>query len=75
MNSVTFLGYAGAHSFYPGKNFGAFGDEGAVTTNDKDLASVIRALANYGSQKKHVFKYVGMNLSHVKVRVLTSNVL
>lgn len=55
------LGDAGAHSFYPGKNLGAFGDAGAVTTNDKDLANIIRALANYGSQKKYVFKYVGMN--------------
>ena len=55
------LGDAAAHSFYPGKNLGAFGDAGAVTTSDKELASVIRALANYGSQKKYVFKYVGMN--------------
>lgn len=55
------LGDAAAHSFYPGKNLGAFGDAGAVTTNDPELASVIRALANYGSQKKYVFKYVGMN--------------
>lgn len=55
------LGDAAAHSFYPGKNLGAFGDAGAVTTSDKGLASVIRALANYGSQKKYVFKYVGMN--------------
>ena len=55
------LGDAAAHSFYPGKNLGALGDAGAVTTNDADLASVIRALANYGSQKKYVFKYVGMN--------------
>ena len=55
------LGDAAAHSFYPGKNLGAFGDAGAVTTNDCELASVIRALANYGSQKKYVFKYVGMN--------------
>lgn len=55
------LGDAAAHSFYPGKNLGAFGDAGAVTTNDEELASVIRALANYGSQKKYVFKYVGMN--------------
>ena len=51
----------GLHSFYPGKNLGALGDAGAVTTNDAELASVIRALANYGSQKKYVFKYVGMN--------------
>ena len=55
------LGDAAAHSFYPGKNLGAFGDAGAVTTSDEELASVIRALANYGSQKKYVFKYVGMN--------------
>lgn len=55
------LGDAGAHSFYPGKNLGAFGDAGAVTTDDAELANVIRALANYGSQKKYVFKYVGMN--------------
>ena len=55
------LGNAGAHSFYPGKNLGAFGDAGAVTTDDEELASVIRALANYGSQKKYVFRYVGMN--------------
>jgi len=55
------LGDSAAHSFYPGKNLGALGDAGAVTTNDAELASVIRALANYGSQKKYVFKYVGMN--------------
>lgn len=55
------LGDAAAHSFYPGKNLGAFGDAGAVTTDDPELASVIRALANYGSQKKYVFKYVGIN--------------
>lgn len=55
------LSDAAAHSFYPGKNLGAFGDAGAVTTSDKELANVIRALANYGSQKKYVFKYVGLN--------------
>lgn len=55
------LGDAAAHSFYPGKNLGALGDAGAVTTNDEELASVIRALANYGSQKKYVFKYQGRN--------------
>lgn len=55
------LGDGAAHSFYPGKNLGALGDAGAVTTNDTELASVIRALANYGSQKKYVFKYIGMN--------------
>ncbi|WP_300705039.1 DegT/DnrJ/EryC1/StrS aminotransferase family protein [Bacteroides sp.] len=60
-NKAGVLGDAAAHSFYPGKNLGAFGDAGAVTTSDHELASVIRALANYGSQKKYVFKYVGMN--------------
>ncbi len=55
------IGDCAAHSFYPGKNLGAFGDAGAVTTGDKELANVIHALANYGSQKKYVFKYVGMN--------------
>ena len=55
------LSNAAAHSFYPGKNLGAFGDAGAVTTDDDELASVIRALANYGSQKKYVFRYVGIN--------------
>ncbi len=55
------LGDAAAHSFYPGKNLGAFGDAGAVTTNDAELASVIRALANYGSEEKYVFKYAGIN--------------
>ncbi|MBQ0157117.1 MAG: DegT/DnrJ/EryC1/StrS family aminotransferase [Bacteroidales bacterium] len=66
------LGDAAAHSFYPGKNLGAFGDAGAITTSDKELASVIRALANYGSQKKYVFKYVGMNsrMSEIDAAVL-----
>lgn len=55
------LGDAAGHSFYPGKNLGAFGDAGAVTTNDKEVADCIRALANYGSQKKYVFMYKGKN--------------
>ena len=55
------LGDAAAHSFYPGKNLGAFGDAGAVTTNDAELVSVIRALANYGSEEKYAFKYIGIN--------------
>ncbi len=55
------IGNAAAHSFYPGKNLGAFGDAGAITTSDTELAEVIRALANYGSQKKYVFKYIGLN--------------
>lgn len=55
------IGDAAGHSFYPGKNLGALGDGGAVTTNDPELASAIRALANYGSHKKYVFKYTGRN--------------
>lgn len=55
------IGDAAGHSFYPGKNLGALGDAGAVTTNDDELATVIRALANYGSQMKYVFKYAGRN--------------
>ena len=55
------LGHAAAHSFYPGKNLGALGDAGAVTTNDDDLAAMIRSLANYGSSRKYVFDYVGRN--------------
>ena len=67
------LGHAAAHSFYPGKNMGAFGDAGAVTTNDDELASVIRALANYGSQRKYVFQYVGINsrMSEIDAAVLS----
>jgi len=55
------LGHAAAHSFYPGKNLGALGDGGAVTTNDDQLAEIIRSLANYGSSRKYVFDYVGRN--------------
>lgn len=55
------LGDAAAHSFYPGKNLGALGDGGAMTTDDAALAECFRALANYGSQKKYVFKYIGRN--------------
>ncbi len=55
------LGDAAAHSFYPGKNLGAMGDAGAVTTNDKELAQIIEELGNYGSSKKYVFDYQGRN--------------
>jgi dTDP-4-amino-4,6-dideoxygalactose transaminase len=66
------LGDAAGHSFYPGKNLGAFGDAGAVTTNDEILANTVRALANYGSQKKYVFKYKGRNsrLDEIQAAVL-----
>lgn len=55
------LGDAAGHSFYPGKNLGALGDGGAMTTNDDELAATVRALANYGSSRKYVFKYQGRN--------------
>lgn len=55
------LGDAAAHSFYPGKNLGALGDGGAVTTDDEQLANVVRALGNYGSSRKYVFPYRGKN--------------
>ena len=66
------IGDAAGHSFYPGKNLGALGDGGAVTTNDSELAAAVRALANYGSQKKYVFKYTGRNsrLDEIQAAVL-----
>lgn len=66
------IGDAAGHSFYPGKNLGALGDGGAVTTNDEALAAAVRALANYGSTKKYVFKYTGRNsrLDEIQAAVL-----
>lgn len=66
------LGDAAGHSFYPGKNLGALGDGGAVTTNDKELAKVVRTLANYGSEKKYLFRYTGRNsrLDEIQAAVL-----
>lgn len=66
------LGDAAGHSFYPGKNLGALGDAGAVTTDDEELARIIRALANYGSEKKYVFAYRGLNsrLDEIQAAVL-----
>lgn len=54
-------GHAAGFSFYPGKNLGALGDAGAVTTNDEELAKTIRALGNYGSHKKYENLYQGVN--------------
>lgn len=66
------LGDAAGNSFYPGKNLGALGDAGAVTTNDDNLAMVVRALANYGSTKKYVNDYQGLNsrLDEIQAAVL-----
>jgi dTDP-4-amino-4,6-dideoxygalactose transaminase len=66
------LGDAAGHSFYPGKNLGALGDGGAVTTDDDELAAIVRALANYGSTKKYVCDYQGLNsrLDEIQAAVL-----
>lgn len=66
------IGDAAGHSFYPGKNLGALGDGGAVTTNDEEFAKVVRTLANYGSSKKYVFDYCGRNsrLDEIQAAVL-----
>ena len=55
------LGDAAGFSFYPTKNLGALGDAGAITTNDPELADVIRKLRNYGSSSKYVNDYIGFN--------------
>ena len=55
------LGHAAGHSFYPGKNLGALGDAGAVTTNDEQLANTVRAIANYGASRKYVHDFLGRN--------------
>src|SRR5690554_1333556 len=61
-NQVTgSIGDAAGHSFYPGKNLGALGDGGAVTTNDTILAETVRSLANYGSKVKYIFEHQGYN--------------
>lgn len=67
------LGNASGFSFYPGKNLGALGDAGAVTTNDGNLAKTVRTLANYGSQKKYVNQYQGLNsrLDELQAAVLS----
>lgn len=66
------IGDASGHSFYPGKNLGALGDGGAVTTNDEELAKTIRTLANYGSSIKYVFQYTGRNsrLDEIQAAIL-----
>lgn len=66
------IGHAAAHSFYPGKNLGALGDGGAVTTNDEGLASSIRTIANYGSEKKYQNKFKGINsrLDEIQAAIL-----
>lgn len=67
------LGDAAAFSFYPGKNLGALGDGGAVTTNDEELAIKIRAIANYGSLVKyqHIYKGINSRLDEIQAAVLS----
>ncbi len=71
-NRTGSLGHVSGHSFYPGKNLGCLGDGGAVTTNDDKLASIIRALANYGSNVKYVSEYQGLNsrLDEIQAAIL-----
>lgn len=66
------IGHASGFSFYPGKNLGALGDAGAVTTNDDELAQVVRSIANYGSAKKYVNDYQGINsrLDEIQAAIL-----
>lgn len=66
------LGDAAGHSFYPGKNLGCLGDGGAVTTDNDELAKVVRSLANYGSGQKYVFEYQGLNsrLDEIQAAIL-----
>jgi dTDP-4-amino-4,6-dideoxygalactose transaminase len=68
------LGDAAGFSFYPGKNLGALGDSGAVTTKDEELAHVIRALANYGSAQKYVNQYQGLNSRMDEIQAAFLNV-
>jgi dTDP-4-amino-4,6-dideoxygalactose transaminase len=55
------LGEASAFSFYPGKNLGAFGDAGGITTNDEEVESMCRAISNYGSREKYKHEVNGLN--------------
>jgi len=66
------LGHVACHSFYPGKNLGALGDGGAVTTDDEALAKMIRSIANYGFSEKYVATCKGRNsrLDEVQAAVL-----
>lgn len=68
------LGDAAGFSFYPGKNLGALGDSGAVTTKDKNLTCVVRALANYGSSQKYVNQYRGLNSRMDEIQAAFLNV-
>jgi dTDP-4-amino-4,6-dideoxygalactose transaminase len=66
------IGNSAGHSFYPGKNLGALGDGGAITTNDDELEAILRSIANYGSKKKYYNKYKGLNsrLDEIQAAIL-----
>jgi len=66
------IGETAGHSFYPGKNLGALGDAGAVTTDNDELAIAIRSIANYGSKEKYVSVYKGLNsrLDEIQAAIL-----
>lgn len=68
------LGDAAGFSFYPGKNLGALGDAGCITTNDDQLATTLRTMANYGSQQKYVNEMVGMNSRMDEVQAAVLNI-
>jgi dTDP-4-amino-4,6-dideoxygalactose transaminase len=68
------LGHAGAFSFYPTKNIGAAGDAGAVVTHDAEVASIVRALANYGADRRYHNIYVGYNCRLDPVQAAVLNV-
>lgn len=73
-NRTGSLGHAAAHSFYPGKNLGALGDAGAVTTDNEQLAQTIRSLANYGSTRKYEFTFKGKNSRMDEIQAAVLNV-
>uniref|UniRef100_UPI001C05CC09 DegT/DnrJ/EryC1/StrS family aminotransferase n=1 Tax=Vibrio anguillarum TaxID=55601 RepID=UPI001C05CC09 len=72
IKKVGSIGDAAGFSFYPGKNLGALGDAGAVTTNDPELASTISALRNYGSHEKYrnIFKGLNSRLDEIQAAIL-----
>ena len=69
-----YVSNASAFSFYPGKNLGALGDGGAVTTNDDELARIIQSLRNYGSEAKYQNEYIGVNSRLDEVQAAFLNV-
>lgn len=73
-NKAGSLGDSAGLSFYPGKNLGALGDAGAVVTKDDQLAKIVRALANYGSSKKYINNYQGLNSRLDEIQAIFLNI-